>query len=208
MPIYKTARNERLEQFKILFQFVLMSVCSLVIGAFLSNIFSEQYYTVAQSVVSTHFEKLFLGYSDLLECMRAVIRYSSFDIICILAVFAVSFAVFNYAATDIILVVCGIKTGFSIAFLSEYVSNEALAYNLGVLRFTVYAVFKAALLLLLFTYSYRAAVYSISLNRTTANGRWAVTFKKLLPFLALTLAYIGAVIITNGAYCWIIYMLK
>ena len=199
---------ERLEQIKILFQFLLMIFSSVIIGAILTKLCSERYYIIAQNPVSTHFEKLFLEKKGILEVLRSIAIYSSWDMLCVLVVFFTSFSAFNYVATDILLVASGIKTGFSITFLSKYLSAPILSYNLSVLKFSVFVFFKIILLFLLFSYSYNAAIYSLSMRYTSPNGRLKIVFPKLFTFLGVTLAYIGSIMITNSAYCWILYLLK
>ena len=178
-----------LERVKILFQFVLMLVCSLIIGTLMTGMVEADFYIGAQSTVSSHFEMLFLDIVGVSDVIRSVIAYSVFEIICVIVIFVASFSVFNYAVSDIVLVICGIKSSFSVAFLSEYISEPIFSYNVGYLKFAVYFIFKALMLLLIFIYAYKSAVYSVDLRYSTANGRLTLKFSALFPFLLATIAY-------------------
>lgn len=204
------AKNDPLsiERAKIGFQFILMTVCSFLMGALLISFLSEEFYAKSVLRVSTHFETVFINCSELREYIFSVLLYALSDIISIAVVFVVSFAVFNYIASDIVLIYNGIKTGFTVFFLYSFVSNASLAYNIGSLRYLIFVFFKAVILLLILDYSYRSAVYSAKFKTFNNMGRPNINPKVLFPFILNTLTYIGSVIILNALYCWLMYILK
>ena len=197
-----------IERAKIGFQFILMTVCSFTIGALFISFLSEEFFAQSALKLSTHFETVFINCSSIREYLFSVLLYALSDIISIAIIFVVSFAVFNYIASDIVLIYNGIKTGFTVFFLYSFVSNVALTYNIGVLRYWVFAFFKAVILLLILDYSYRSAVYSAKFKIFNNTGRPEITPKVLFSFILKTLTYMGAVIILNALYCWLIYILK
>jgi hypothetical protein len=199
---------DKLEQAKIIFQFILMVLCSLIIGAMLSSICSEEYYISSQFQISAHFEKMFLGISELPDALLEILRYSLTDIVVILLVFLVSFSIVNYVATDILLIVCGIRCGFLITFLSGYLNDTPFIYNTDILDFSIFTFFKLSVLLLVLCYSYHAAICASYMKYKNENGRVSVYFSKFISFVAITVAYVGALIIINAAYCLLIYILK
>lgn len=196
------------ERAKIGFQFVLMTVCSFLMGALLISFLSVEFYSQSVLRVSTHFETVFINCSDVKDYIFSILLYALGDIISIAVVFVVSFAVFNYTVSDIVLIYNGIKVGFAVFFLYSFVSNTSIAYNIGVLRYIIFVFFKAVLLLLILDYSYRSAVYSAKFKSVNKAGRPDIKPKVLFPFMLNTLTYIGAVIILNGLYCWLMYVLK
>ena len=199
---------QKLERVKILFQFLLMLICSAIIGYGIAKNISEDFYQSSMLGVSAHFETVFLNCNIFYDYLKTVLIYAVSDILSILIIFVISFSAFNYIVSDILLIYNGLRMGFSISFLSVFVSNALFGYNIGVLRYTAFVFFKAVALTLIFDYAYRAAVYSLKFKIITPNGRPNVKIKVLFPFVVYTLTYIGSVIIINGAYCWLIYFLK
>lgn len=199
---------QRLERIKILFQFLLMLVCSFAIGWMLANSVSEAFYQNSVLGISAHFETVFINCNTFYDYIKAILLYALSDILSVFIIFIVSFSAFNYVISDFLLVYNGIRVGFSVSFLSSFISDPIFAYNVGLLRYIVFAFFKAVILLLILDYSYRAAVYSQKLKITSPNGRPNIKIKVFLPFIVYTLTYVGSVIIINGVYCWLIYFLK
>ncbi len=199
---------ERLEKQKIVFQFTLTLLSALLIGAILTKAYPSEFLSFAEARISSHFEKLFLNVSAFDDILSLILRYSLDDIVAILIVFAVSFFMFNYTATDIVLVFCGIKYGFTAALLSKFISGQELSYILGFPRYLVFVTLKFAILALIFCYSCKAASCSISMRQKNAIGRFTLSTEKLFYLIAITLVYIGSAITVNGVYCWLIYILK
>lgn len=202
------SRVMRLERVKIAFQFLLMTVCSLTIGFLISGALSDSFYEESVLGVSSHFETLFVNCGSIYDYISCIALYSIYDIICIAVIFCVSFAAFNYVATDFVLVYNGVRSGLAISFLFAFVTAERCSYGIGLGRYTVFIIFKLAILVLLFSYSYRAAVSSSTLRRTEKNGRIVINPRMALRFLLYTFANVGSVLVINGLYCWLIYSLK
>lgn len=208
--LFNTTHNSisRMEQTKIAFQFVLMTVCSLLMGVLFAGVLSDQIYADKMSLVSSHFEKIFVDCDRIYEYFLCIFSYAVSDIICILIIFAVSFAIFNYVISDFVLIYSGFRVGIALSFLFSFISNVEYTYNIGWIKYLVFLFFKVAILVLLLDYSYRAALYSGNLKKTSSIGRPNLKFKVLLPFLVSSFARMGAVIILNGLYCGLIFFLK
>lgn len=198
----------KLENIKILFQFLLMLICSLTIGGVLIKSLPETFYQSLIVRVSAHFETVFINCDGIYDHIKTILLYALSDILSVAIIFVVSFSAFNYVLSDFLLVYNGIRTGASVCFLYMFISNPVFVYNIGLLRYIVFLFFKAVILILIFDYAYRAAVYSRKLKITTPSGRPNIKIKVFFPFVMYTLTYIGSLIIINGAYCWLIYFLK
>jgi hypothetical protein len=193
---------------KILFQFLLMVLCSATIGWMLVNTLSEASYHNSEFRISSHFETVFINCKILYDYIKAILLYSLSDILSLLIIFVASFSVFNYIVSDLLLVYNGMRIGFSLPFLYAFISDPVFVYNIGLLKYIVFVFFKVGILILILDYAYRAAVYSQKLKITAPNGRPNIKIKVLFPFIIYTFTYIGSLIIINGAYCWLIYFLK
>ena len=204
-PIHSAIQTER---FKIVLQFALTVLCSFVIGLLLIRILPEQFYSASILKVSTHFETVFINCEIPYDYIRCILKYSLPDIICIITLFGVSFFTFNYVATNLVLIYNGARSGGVSAFLWAFISSATLSYGIGVLRYTVFVVFKMLLLALIFDYSCRSALYSHKLKEVSDAGRPNVKARVLLPFILHLLTYLGSAIILNGIYCFLIYALK
>lgn len=196
----------KLERAKIAFQFLLMTVCSLIMGILISGGLSDSFYSDAVTGISAHFENAFLNCHTFYDKVLHVVLYSLSDLICLTIIFCVSFAVFNYVVSDFVLIYNGIKFGFLTSFLSKYLFGRVASYNINTVEFFTVVFFKVTTLILILDYAYRAAVYSIGLKETKFNGRPSVKLRVLFPFCINTLAYMGSIIILNGLYCWLIYI--
>lgn len=202
------SKNDKvaLEKMKIAFQFLLMVLCSSIIGGIVSKSLSRDFYLASPGMISKHFDGIFLNCYDFLDFASYILNYAAIDIISFLVIFAVSFAVFNYVATDFVLLFGGFNFGLSVIFLSEFANSAELGYSIGYLRYFIFVFFKLLVLVFLFDYSFKAAKISITLKKTGPIGRPRVKLKVLFPFIVQTLTYLGAVIIINGLYCFFIFI--
>ncbi len=202
--LFNSDNKLKIEQMKILFQFIIMAVCSSVIGALILGWINGDLISNMTVMVSTHFEEIFKGCENLFDHLSTVLIYALPELICILVIFCASFATFNYIATDIVIFFCGFKIGMSVLFLASFLPSYATAYHVGYKMFFAFVLLKLSVLIFLVKYSYTAAKYSYSLKKITFYGRPNIKMKVLFPFLISTLTYIGSVIIINGIYCWLI----
>ncbi len=198
----------RIERLKIVFQFLLMTVFSFVVGCLIASSLSADFYESSVVGVSSHFEKLFINCATVYDHAKCVLIYSFGDVLCIAMIFLVSFSAFNYIATDLVLIYCGIRCGLSICFLSAFIGGADYLYSIGIIRYIVFVFFKTAIMLLLLCYAYTAAVSSSALRRTVPNGRIVISPQAAAKFLLYTLACMGSVLMLSGLSCWFMYLLK
>lgn len=196
------------ERAKILFQFALMTVMSLIMGGAIRSFVSGDFFTASVHSVATHFEKIFINCSTAYDYIVRIALYSLSDVILLLVICASSFSILNYVISDAVLVYNGVKFGFCATLLWGFISNDLLVYNIGFTRYLVFVFFKSATILLILNYAYRAALYSIKFKRTDSLGRSRIKPRELFPFLVNTSAYVGMLLILNAIYCWLIYILK
>ena len=206
--ISKTRDSVRVERLKIAFQFFIVTAVAFVIGIIVSRSLSSDFGEGFTVDVSSHFENLFINCATIYDHVECLLKYSAVDVICIGAIFLVSFAAFNYIVTELVLLYCGLRCGISVSFLSGFVGASEYAYSVGILRYLVFVFFKTAVMLLVLYYSYTAAVFSGSLRRTMQSGRMVISPKSALKFFVFTLACIGSVLILLGLYSWLVYILK
>ena len=192
------------ERLKIVFQYLSTVLVAFVIGALISGACSDIFYLNSKNEISAHFNGIFSGINDFKSVFIALARYSQPCIISVLIIFLTSFSPINYLISDIIIFIFGIRCGASVAVLL----NLVLTSEFALLHFAVFATFKLFILASLISYSYKAALISLSGALIVKNGRRLIKPNKLIWFIAFTAAYAGAFILINGAYCFIIYLLK
>ena len=199
---------EKLERLKIGFQFLFVLVFSSTVGIILARSVSDNFYANWVFRISTHFETVFINCTSLFDYVLAVCRYSLFDLVSVIIVFAVSFSVLNYILTDIVLLYSGVKFGVSVAFLVEFLKRSSSVYSVGRVRLFIFILFEFAFLALLFAYSYATARSSARLREVSSVGRPNLNATEVLKFSAKALAYVGAVLILNFLYCFLLYVSK
>ena len=205
---YSQNNDRRTERAKIAFQFVLMSVCSLIMGHLIARSFSDAFYVDRSLNVSTHFEAIFLHCSNFGDYFTCILSYALSDLLCVLLIFCVSFATFNYIISDLVLVYSGMRTGLVISFLMFFLSDTNTSYNVAPIKFIVFVVFELLCLIIVWDYSYRAAIHSYELKKVTVSGRSAANTSVVVAFLINTAMYLGTILLISGSYCWLIYILK
>ena len=204
----RTPHIERIETLKIKFQFLITVVCSFILGVLLFGACSDSFSLQAQKAVDTHFSNLFFGVFGIKDIFLTITVYTLPYILAIIIITVLSFSVFNYIASDIILLTCGIKIGYSITLLFNCVYSDAASENIDLLDFLLFAIARLLLLALITCYAYRASLFSYNVSFKYKNGRHYLAPLSLLSYVSVMAAYIGALIVTNGMYCAIAFVLK
>jgi hypothetical protein len=204
----KPISSKKLEQIKIVFQFLLILILSVFAGVIISKSLSDSFYINSTFKVSTHFETVFIKCSSIFDCVKLIALYSLPDICSVFIIFIFSFFTFNCVFTNIVLIYNGIRFGVISAFLVEFSKNTTFSYNIGNIRFFIFIFLKIAFLIILLNYSYTAALSSISLKATSDNGRPDINKKEFLGFAIKTITYLGIVLILDFIYCCFIYISK
>lgn len=206
--VIKHIDPKTLEKMKISFLFSSVLIVSTLLGIFIANYASASIYPNSVFLLSNHFETAFLRCTDFLGCVKIIALYSLSDIVLLLIIFAVSFSMLNYLLTDIVLFLAGVKFGISVAFLLSFARMSNLPYSVGNIRIFLFIASELLILALLLYYSYSAAISALSFRETNASGRPDVKARDFLLFSLKTAACVGAILILNAIYCFLLYVLK
>ena len=101
------------EKAKIVFQFSLMVVASVLAGIFLAKLASDEVLGISIDKLCVHFTKQSGAAMFFSNCLRACLS----DLICLSILFVFSFSFVNYFATDLVLLFVGFKYGFGCALI-------------------------------------------------------------------------------------------
>ena len=200
--------KESIERIKILFQFLATLLFAFIFGALLCGACSDTFLSSAQTVITTHFNSLFFGAIRLQDVFSTIITYSLPYIFAIITIAVLSFSVLNYLVSDIVLLICGVKVGFSITLLLNNAFSVHSIQGVSVLSFIIFSTFRILILVLVVCFAYRASLFSRNISFKNNNGRYYLEPLKILSFLVITAAYIGTIVFTNGVYCAIAFVLK
>ena len=200
--------KESIEQIKILFQFLVTLLFAFISGALLCGACSDAFISSSQTVITTHFNSLFFGAIRLHDVFSTIITYSLPYIFVMIAIAVLSFSVFNYLVSDIVLLICGVKVGFSITLLLNNIFFGQSIQGVSVLSFLMFSMFRILILVLVVCFAYRASLFSRNISFRNNNGRYYLEPLKILSFAVITAAHIGALVFTNGVYCAIAFVLK
>ena len=206
--VIKHIDPKTLEKMKISFLFSSVLIVSTLLGIFIANYVSASIYPNSVFLLSNHFETAFLRCTDFLGCVKIIALYSLSDIILLLIIFAVSFSILNYLLTDIVLFLAGVKFGISVAFLLTFSRISNLPYSIGSIRIFIFIASELLILALLLYYSYSAAISALSFRGTNVSGRPNIKVRDFMFFSVKTAACVGAILILNAIYCFLLYVLK
>ena len=200
---HNSARNnsEQLERSKIIFQFVLMLIASILCGVFFVQILSDSYLDNVLVNVSKHFNAPFKGHTDIDGVLSSYLAYSFSDICCIVIIYIFSFSFISYIVTDITIAFCGFRFGVGIALLWRLAFVRIGFFNCG-----VFVVLRLLMLVILLIYSYKMAFYSLRIRISSTNGRAAIATKGFFSTLIFSASVSGAMLIIDGLYCLLIYI--
>ncbi len=197
-----SSRNTELEKTKILFQFILMLVASVIGGICFSGLLGEQAIFDLTQCLSAHFNTKVTD-ADISFLLVKVIRTSLIDLCGISVIFVFSFSFINYMITDLLLVFFGFKFGLNASVIA--VSGPV---SMGIGNSLSYWLIKCGVLVIILICACKMAVRSLDMKRHSSdNGR--LFFYKSTTFMLFidTLVAIGAVLICNTLYCIFIYFL-
>ena len=206
--VIKHIDPKTLEKMKISFLFSSVLIVSTLLGIFIANYTSASTYPNSVFLLSNHFETAFLRCTDFLGCVKTIALYSLSDIRLLLIIFAVSFSILNYLLTDIVLFLAGVKFGISVAFLLTFSRISNLPYSIGSIRIFIFIASELLILALLLYYSYSAAISALSFRGTNVSGRPNIKVRDFMFFSVKTAACVGAILILNAIYCFLLYVLK
>ena len=200
--------NERTEKLKIIFQFLTTAIISFVLGSLLLGACSDSFEAFAQNKLNAHLSCLFYGIGDFKDAFMTIVMYTLPYIFSVIVIAFLSFSVLSNLASDIVILSCGIKIGFSITLFLNCLTYGSDLQNVNLLKFLIFAVFRVFILALIIWYAYKAALFSKNISCRNSSGRFYLEPSRILSFMAITMTNIGALIFINGVYCAIAFVLK
>ncbi|MBQ8818744.1 MAG: hypothetical protein IJZ83_09210 [Clostridia bacterium] len=195
---YHSAQYERkMEKYKIIFQFALMSLASVIAGICLAHLLNE-------SALEKTLQKIILHFKDSRgsSFSESALKYAYIclpDIFSIALIFIFSFSFINYVISDFVLVFVGIKFGINASLIKLMGFEE-----IGIINSLSYWLIRFVLLIALTAYSCGMAFYSMEIKKFTQAGRIILNKKTTLLSILLTLTFIGLIFMLNGIYFLII----
>lgn len=198
----KFKHSIRTEKEKIIFQFTLMLIASIVCGMLFSKLLSDSALQSSADKIVRHFCNQDIDGNMLSAFKKYYILFCIPSIICVAVVFIFSFSFVNYVVTDTVLVFLGFRYGFN----SALIAVSALS-KIGIFHSLVYWILHAVIIAVALIYSCRMAFYSLTLRSFSANGRLIVERKALLSSLIFTLTVVGLILIVGGVYCFFVVVI-
>ncbi len=190
------------EKAKIVFQFALMLVSSVVCGVCLSRLLSEATFVKIGNKIQLYFSCFFDGCNKWQDYMSSFLPLNFFDVLCVLILFIFSFSFLNYIVSDIIIILCGFSFGINLSVFCAFFSQIGISSSL------LYLICKFLILILISSYAWIMALYSLHLRRFTGNGRAIINKRTLLLVSVLTLTVLGTILMINALYCAFIILLN
>ena len=165
---YISFARER-EYRKIVFQYGLMLLASLVAGWLLPRLLSDALWERALASISAHFTPSLKGGKVL---FHTVFSFFWPTFLCIITVAVFSFSSLNCLITDGVLVYLGMRTGCTVSMLySLFRTTASLSYRPSLLLLFVFVLFKLVLLFIFTSYAVRMAQYAYRLRTYSEEGR-------------------------------------
>ncbi len=196
------AKSTDVEKAKIIFQFSLMLVASVIGGICFSRFVGENAINGMAARLYGHFFQALPAENLLSNFFIRLLRTVLCDILCISIIFVFSFSFINYIVTDAVLIFTGFKFGMNAAVIKLATSD-----TLGVGNMLTYLLIRGVLLPIFLVFTCRMAIYSLKLRRFSGdNGRIALNTKSLFLMLRETLTMLLAVMVFNIFYCVFVYI--
>lgn len=190
---------EEQEKAKIVFQFSLTLIASVIAGIYFTRLISDAFWADSAlrlySYFKTPFENTAIGF--LKNCLRACIS----DILCISLMFIFSFSFVNYFATDLILLFIGFKYGLNCALIMSGGSSIGIGNSLSFL------ILKGSCLAVILLYSCRMSFYSLRLRGVWSAGRLRLDRKIIFSATIFTLAVSGVLLLIGALYSFLIFVI-
>lgn len=191
-------KSADIEKAKIVFQFAVMLVASVIGGMCFSNMLSStaiQRFT-AKLYISFNATSADVSFIDIFTKVAIV------DVICVALLFVFSFSFINYIVSDMVIVFLGFRYGMSSAIikLSDF-SQIGLGNSL------LFWIFKGLILFSIMFYASVAAFKALELRRFGANRRPKINNKSLLHIILFTALAMVFTLAVNGLYCLFVYIL-
>lgn len=199
---YSVSHEQITEKRKIIFQFILMSLTSVIAGFCFAHLLNEDTFN---GIIKTTISDFYLNSksTSFSELLQSYFKFCLPDILCIIIGLIFTFSFINYIISDIALIFLGFKFGINSALIKMAGFNQ-----LGILSSLSYWLLKGCSLLIFTVYFCKLAFCSLEMKRFSRNGRVILNKKATLLSIVLTLSILGLTFIVNGIYFIFIYGLN
>ena len=198
---YHTNHIEQVtEKQKIIFQFVLMTIASIIAGFCFAHLLNAE--TLNNSLmanISCFFSDLASGTFS--EIFSSYLMLGIIDCLWVCLGFIFTFSFINYIVSDIFLIFSGFKFGINSALI-----KLIGVHHIGVVNSLSYWILKGCYLVMLTWYLCKLAFYSADMKRFSSNGRTILNKNLTISCFLLMVSALGIVFIVNAIYFLIIYI--
>ncbi len=202
MVVQKYDRKNEIK--KIIFQYTLVATAALLIGVYFSYLISNGTLLTFGEDIRKHFLADIKKDRQLGNILIYTAYYSLSDLLCIFLGFCFTFSVFNYLASDIILLCKGFSVGFSSAVFYRCVSQYSV---IGYKPLVIFVILKLISLIFIVSFLCGLSAHSVELKIFLPNYRFRLNIKSLILIILYTICGIGTVFILNAIYCLLILIL-
>ncbi len=193
------------EQKKIIFQYGLMLVASMILGWTLKRFLSQNFLLDTANLMAKHFSIPFAFCNSAWEYLQCIFLYALPDLISFFLIFMSAFTVFNYVLVDVVLVYLGLRSGFSIGILMT-ASHLALSFSSSLFHRICFVCLRFFILAMVFWFSYQISLQAFRIKRFSPVGRLLTDPKRIFTLCLFSVAFLALVTILNGLYCLLIYI--
>lgn len=191
-------KNIITEKKKALFQYCCICLLSVLSGILIAGMLSKGALLDMGEQIKRHFLSPFSQNAPLYNFTYSVLCYSLVDVICISVAFLFTFSVFNYIASNVILIYQGFVIGLSTSVLLRY---SVLFGSISYFYIIWFIILKISILIFFVFYLCILTKYSFDLKSYSANLRARLDPRVLLLLLAFMISASGFVILLNAIYC-------
>ena len=162
----------RREQIKIIFQYSLMLVASVIAGGLLPRFLGDRAWQSALHAVTVHFDLSFSLPIAAKEFFYTVYTFFLPTLICVGIVGIFSFSSLNCLITDGVFVYLGMRTGCTISVLCTLFRRNMLeSLHFGFFKLFIFLLFKLLLLAFFMLYAVQMSKYAYRLRVYSKEGR-------------------------------------
>ena len=193
------------EQKKIVFQYGLMLVASMILGWTLKRFLSQNFLLDTANLMSKHFSIPFAFCNTAWEYLQCIFLYALPDLISFFLIFMSAFTVFNYVLVDVVLVYLGLRSGFSIGILMT-ASHWTFSFSPSLFHRICFVCLRFFILVMVFWFSYQISLQAFRIKRFSPVGHLLTDPKRIFTLCLFSVAFLALVTILNGLYCLLIYI--
>ena len=198
----RSVRSIELEKRKIIFQFTLMLIGSLICALLFTELLGEGAINSSTERIVRHFSVNSEQALTLRTFSLMLLRTFCVEIFGIIITFVFSFSYINYLVSDVILIFLGFRYGLNAALVKLATFRAVGIANS--LSFWVIGALQSALILY---FSYRMGVYSIGMRKfSSESARTVLDIRVVLSSVLLTLTSLLATLGLGALYCLILYV--